>query len=158
MLTKIRKMVQMKKQEGKKRQGFTLVELMVAMSIVILLGAAAFFAYGQVQQTRKMAQMQIDMDAIAAAALTFESLNINGQPPADMAALTTGLDAANSIDGIAHINLIQGGKQTGATDTAAATIRDPWNAEYVLSGPARTITCTPHDANNNAMAVVTRRF
>lgn len=55
MLTKLKSFMQKKQVKNQKRQGFTLVELMVAMAIVILLGGASFFAYGHVQQMRKMA-------------------------------------------------------------------------------------------------------
>lgn len=129
MLEKMKKMImnkkQVGKQAGKKRQGFTLIELMVAMSIVILLGAAAFFSYSQVQQTRKIAQMNMDMDAIATACLTYESLSIKGLPPTDLAALATGLTADESIDGATHTSLIQGGKSNASDGAQTVSLKDP---------------------------------
>jgi len=126
MLVKLRKFLQRKDEAARKRKGFTLVELMVAMSIVILLGAAAFFAYGHVQQMRKMAQVTTDMDAIAAACLTYESLNRAGTLPANLAALNTGLTAAQSIDGVKHDNFIQAGttRPSGSGSTATVSIKD----------------------------------
>ncbi len=160
MLVKLRKFLQRKDEAARKRKGFTLVELMVAMSIVILLGAAAFFAYGHVQQMRKMAQVTTDMDAIAAACLTYESLNRAGTLPANLAALNTGLTAAQSIDGVKHDNFIQAGttRPSGSGSTATVSIKDPWNQDYGYSQTERHITCTPKDASGTAMATITKSF
>jgi prepilin-type N-terminal cleavage/methylation domain-containing protein len=107
MLTKLKSFRQKKQVKNQKRQGFTLVELMVAMAIVILLGGASFFAYGHVQQVRKMAQVSTEMDALANACLTYEALNVDGGLPDSLGDLVTGLTKTQSIDGVAHTNLIK---------------------------------------------------
>ena len=158
MLNKMKSML-MKKKADQKRKGFTLIELMVAMSIVILLGAAAFFSYGHVQQTRKVAQMNMDMDAIATACLTYESLNIAGAPPESLAALQSGLSAENSIDGAAHTNMIQGGKSSANTGSDVATLKDPWNNDYNYDQNKRQISCTPLDQDNKTkLTTVIKKF
>ena len=53
----------------KRRKGFTLIEIMVACAIIIALSVGAFFGYSQAQQSRKMAQMRQDMEAICTACL-----------------------------------------------------------------------------------------
>ena len=160
MLTKMRNFLKRNDATGRRRKGFTLVELMVAMSIVILLGAAAFFAYGHVQQMRKMAQVTTDMDAISSACLTYESLNKAGTLPATLADLNTGLTAAQSIDGVKHTGFIQAGKTTssGSGENASVSIKDPWDQAYGYSQAQRTITCTPKDANGNSMAQIVKSF
>jgi prepilin-type N-terminal cleavage/methylation domain-containing protein len=158
MLTKMRNFLQRKEAAGKKRKGFTLVELMVAMSIVILLGAASFFAYSHVQQMRKMAQVTTDMDAIATACLTYESLNTEGKPPASLDALATGLDKDHSIDGVAHSSFIQGGKTTSDGKTTTASLKDPWGVTYGYSQSERHITCTPQDSSGTSMSTITKSF
>jgi prepilin-type N-terminal cleavage/methylation domain-containing protein len=158
MLTKMRNFLKRNDATGKRRKGFTLVELMVAMSIVILLGAAAFFAYGHVQQMRKMAQVTTDMDAISAACLTYESLNKNGTLPATLDDLNTGLTAEQSIDGVAHTGFIQAGKTTTSGTNSTVSIKDPWDQDYGYSQKEIKLTCTPKDANGNSMAQITKTF
>lgn len=142
MLQKIRSLITRKPVEGKKRKGFTLVELMVAMSIVILLGGAAFFSYRHVQQMRKIAQVNMDLEAIAAACLTYESLSVNGKLPTNLAALHTGLTAAESIDGAPHEKLLASSKM-GSGKTGQGQVLDPWNKPYDYSAGERTVSCTP---------------
>lgn len=139
--------------QSAKRKGFTLMEILVACAIIIALSVGAFFAYQQAQQTRKMAQMNQDMEAIANAALSYEAMSIDSSLPADIASMITGLPADKSIDGSAHKLLTQfkGGKET--TD-----VSDPWGGSYTYSDTDRTVTCTPKDASGADMAVVTRYF
>ena len=156
MLEKMRSFMKKKVNRNEKRPGFTLVELMVAMSIVILLGAASFFAYGHVQQMRKMAQVSTEMDAIANACLTYESLNVAGALPASLKDLETGLTAANSIDGVKHENLIQA--STNKTSGKVTGIKDPWNQDYGYDKTARTISCNPKDASGGSMSQIVKHF
>lgn len=160
MLTKLKSFMQKKQVKNQKRQGFTLVELMVAMAIVILLGGASFFAYGHVQQMRKMAQVSTEMDAIASACLTYEALNTEGKLPGTLKDLETGLDAEHSIDGVAHENLIQGStvKSSGEGATAKSAIKDPWGNDYGYSSTARTIDCTPKKADNTDGTKITKHI
>lgn len=140
----------------KRRQGFTLIEIMVACAIIIALSVGAFFGYSQAQQSRKMAQMRQDMEAICTAALAYEALSINSTPPASIDALMTGLSAANSVDGVAHQFLTQA-RGTSST-SATRSILDPWNTAYTYSQTERTVTCTPKDASGKDMSTVTRNF
>lgn len=139
--------------QSAKRKGFTLMEILVACAIIIALSVGAFFAYQQAQQTRKMAQMNQDMEAIANAALSYEAMSLNSTPPENIAAMITGLDKDNSIDGAPHKFLTQFRKGTEAAD-----VTDPWGIPYGYSNRERTVTCTPKDANNKDLGTVTRRF
>lgn len=136
-----------------KRKGFTLMEILVACAIIIALSVGAFFAYQQAQQTRKMAQMNQDMEAIANAALSYEAMSTDSTLPDSIATMISGLTADKSIDGSEHKLLTQfkGGKE--GTD-----VTDPWGAAYTYSATDRTVTCTPKDASGTAMATVTRHF
>ena len=143
--------VAMKKCVEKKRKGFSLPEILVACAIMVALSAAAFFGFNQAQQTRKMAQMHSDMQAIAAGCLAFESMNTLGLPPGDLATLMTGLDADNSIDGAEHRRFVTSTKSED-------TIADPWGNDYIVNGDERTITCTHQDSGGNDMTTVIVRF
>ena len=142
------------KLNNKRRKGFTLIEIMVACAIIIALSVGAFFGYSQAQQSRKMAQMRQDMEAICTASLAYEAMSLNSTPPASVQALITGLTAAQSIDGVAHKFLTQTKGSTTSTDK----ILDPWGTEYGYSQTDRTVTCTPKDASGTAMTAVTRNF
>lgn len=136
-----------------KRKGFTLMEILVACAIIIALSVGAFFAYQQAQQTRKMAQMNQDMEAIANAALSYEAMSTDSSLPDSIATMITGLSADKSIDGSEHKLLTQFKGGAEATD-----VTDPWGAAYTYSKTDRTVTCTPKDASGTAMATVTRHF
>ena len=136
-----------------KRKGFTLMEILVACAIIIALSVGAFFAYQQAQQTRKMAQMNQDMEAIANAALSYEAMSTDSALPDSIAAMITGLSADKSIDGSEHKLLTQFKGGAEATD-----VTDPWGAAYTCSKTDRTVTCTPKDASGTAMSTVTRHF
>ena len=136
-----------------KRKGFTLMEILVACAIIIALSVGAFFAYQQAQQTRKMAQMNQDMEAIANAALSYEAMSTDSSLPESIATMITGLSADKSIDGSEHKLLTQFKGGAEATD-----VTDPWGAAYTYSATDRTVTCTPKDASGTAMATVTRHF
>lgn len=136
-----------------KRKGFTLMEILVACAIIIALSVGAFFAYQQAQQTRKMAQMNQDMEAIANAALSYEAMSTDSSLPDSIATMITGLTADKSIDGSEHKLLTQFKGGAEATD-----VTDPWGTAYTYSKTDRTVTCTPKDASGTAMATVTRHF
>ena len=138
----------------KRRKGFTLIEIMVACAIIIALSVGAFFGYSQAQQSRKMAQMRQDMEAICTAALAYEAMSLDSNPPADMATLMSGLAADKAVDGTAHTFLTQ----TKGSTVSADSILDPWGTAYTYSQADRTVKCTPKDASGSDMAEVTRNF
>ena len=142
------------KAENKRRKGFTLIEIMVACAIIIALSVGAFFGYSQAQQSRKMAQMRQDMEAICTAALAYEAMSTDSTPPADIASLITGLPADKAVDGTAHTFLTQ----TKGSTVSANSILDPWGTAYTYSQTDRTVTCTPKDASGTAMTAVVRSF
>ena len=136
----------------KKRKGFSMVEIMLALAVIIALGVGAFFAFNQVQQMRKIAQMNSDLDALAQGCLAYEAMNINSLPPDSLSDLVNGLSADESVDGTAHDNFVT------STKAEDGSFTDPWGTEYVYSQSDRTISCTPNDASGAAMDQVTGNF
>ena len=67
--------------QNAKRKGFSFIEILVALVMIVSLSVGAFFVYSEAQQTRKMAQMHSDMNNIISGVLVYESLNINSQLP-----------------------------------------------------------------------------
>ena len=143
-----------------KRKGFSFMEVLLALVLIVAMSVGAFFALNTAQQTRKMAQMNNDMDAIVSAVLTYEALNVSGALPASLTACATGLTAAQSIDGSAHTNILKWTKSTTGASTAAtdASFVNPWGTAYTYSQANRTLTTTPKDASGANMTVVTRYF
>lgn len=149
----MQKIVKMRK--NVKRRGFSLPEILVACAIIIALSSAAFFGFNKAQHTRKMAQMQSEMEAIATACLTYEALASSSMPPADLGTLITGLTATDSIDGCSHENLLTWTR----SNTSADGLTNPWGNAYTYDADARTITTTPKDENGaDVSTAVVRRF
>lgn len=119
----------------KKRNGFSMMEIMIALVVIIALSAGTFFVYSEVQITRKTSQMNTDMRAIAAAATSYSMLSKNGTVPnGTVTASLFALTADNSLDGQARTFL------TG-------DLKDPWGASYTINNTARTITCAGNTAD-----------
>lgn len=124
---------------SKKRKGFSFMEILVALIMIVSLSVGAFFTYSDAQHTRKMAQMNNDIDAIITGVLVYEALSMDSTIPATLADLRTGLTAAESVDGLAHSNLVTSTKETGGV------YLDPWGRSYetCYSAANRTFTITP---------------
>lgn len=137
---------------NKKRKGFSFMEILVALILIVSLSVGAFFMFNEAQQTRKLAQMNNDMDAITTGCLTYESLNVNSELPASLADLATGLTTNDSVDGLEHKNIVR------STKAADGNFVDPWGQAYEYDKAARTLTCTPKDKSGTAMDPVVRHF
>ena len=146
-----------------RHKGFSFMEVLLALVLIVAMSVGAFFALNTAQQTRKMAQMNNDMDAIVDGLLAYESLALDGQLPATLQACSAGLTAAQSIDGVTHTNLLKWTKSTtgaNAAGTAAGadSFKDPWGVAYSYDKAARTLSCTPNDPSGSPMTPVTRYF
>lgn len=137
---------------NKKRKGFSFMEILVALILIVSLSVGTFFMFNEAQQTRKLAQMNNDMDAITTGCLTYESLNVNSELPASLADLATGLTTNDSVDGLEHKNIVR------STKAADGNFVDPWGQAYEYDKAARTLTCTPKDKSGTAMDPVVRHF
>ena len=140
---------------AQKRKGFSFMEILVALIMSVSMSVGAFFTYSDAQQTRKMAQMHSDMDAIVTGLLTYEALSIDATLPASLEVLATGLTATQSVDGLEHKNIV-----TSIQDPEGkGTFKTPWGGDYTYSNTARTLTCTPDKADGTAMdKAVVRQF
>ena len=155
-----KRMMQKKFCVSKKRKGFSFMEVLLALVLIVAMSVGAFFALNTAQQTRKMAQMNNDMDAIVNAVLTYEALNVSGTLPATLTACATGLTADQSLDGSAHSNILKWTKSTTSASTAAKddSFKNPWGGAYTYSQKDRTLKTTPNDASGTAMKEVIRYF
>lgn len=137
----------------RKHKGFSLAEILVSCAIIIALSGASFFMYSQAQHTRRMAQMHQDMENIAMACTTYESLAITGTLPASITAATDlDLTADQSVDGVAHSDMLR------STKNGNDPLKNPWNGDYTITPATRCIATTPNDIAGSAMATVYRYF
>lgn len=138
---------------SKKRKGFSFMEILVALIMVVSLSVGAFFTYSDAQQTRKMAQMHNDMDAIITGCLVYEALHVTSTLPDTLATLQTGItDDTMSVDGSIHENIVTSVRADGTN------FKTPWNGDYAYDADARTLTCIPNNTNGDPMDPVVRRF
>ena len=64
MIIMFKRMMKKKFGVNNKRKGFSFMEVLLALVLIVAMSVGAFFALNTAQQTRKMAQMNNDMDAI----------------------------------------------------------------------------------------------
>ena len=112
----------------KKHKGFSLPEILIACAILIALSSAAFFSFTSAQNTRKVAQMNNEMEMIANAALAYEALHIAAKSPSTVQELIDGIDANESIDGLAHSKFLNATKSSFNGNHVV----DPWNQPYTI--------------------------
>ena len=141
---------------NKKQKGFSFMEILVALIMIVSLSVGAFFTYSDAQQTHKLAQMNNDMDAIVTGVWVYEALNINSSLPSSLTDLAK-LEAANSVDGCDHENIVTSVKFT--TTGEKTGFIDPWGNAYSYSKDDRTLKCTPVKTDGKTqMSEVVRHF
>lgn len=137
----------------RKKPGFSFMEILVSLVLIVALSVGAFFVFNEAQQTRKLAQMHNDMDAIMEGLLAYEATNIDSELPDDLNQLISpGLSADESVDGAKHENFMHSYK------FGNQGFRDPWGGSYIYTKTDRSLTCHPKDTHGVALEDVVKRF
>lgn len=121
--------------QPKKRKGLSIIEMGLVALAMMIFAAVGVGLYQGFNENNKRAVAHQETRMLADACALYTNYNRAGTPPADLGALVTGLTAANSNDGVAHIPFVT---KTGWTATATTFI-DPWGNAYAYSAAARTV-------------------
>lgn len=106
----------------KQRKAFSIAELMFYMIIVLTLVGVLFFGLPFLINQAKVTVAKQEMDTIKTAVTTYQMMSVNASDSITMEDLKEGITAEDSIDGIAHENILP----------EDADLRDPWGGEYVI--------------------------
>ena len=129
------------------------MEILVSLVLIVSLTVGAFFVFNEAQQTRKLAQMHNEMDAIRSGILSYEATSINSTLPPSLEILASkGLSADESVDGAAHPSFVNSIK------SGSGTYLDPWGQEYVYNATDRSLTCVPKSPYGQPLDPVVEYF
>lgn len=137
----------------KRKAGFTLIELIVVMSILAVLLGVAASKYSSAQHNKRIIKVDNDLKVIATAMLQYEQDSLTASLPSTVDELLEGLPASDSHDGQAHeyISLKSRGDDVDK-------FVDPWGNDYVIDVNSRTVSCTPKDAFGKDLPTVKQEF
>lgn len=135
------------------RKGFSFMEILVSLVLIVALTVGAFFVFIEAQQTRKFAQMHNEMDAIRFGILSYEATSLNSTLPPSLEVLASqGLSPDESVDGVAHPSFVSSIK------SGSGTYLDPWCQEYVYNATDRSLTCVPKSPYGQPLDPVVEYF
>ncbi len=112
----------------KNKKGFTLIELMIVISVIAILSAIALFAFNRVQKTARDARRRGDVKALQTAIVAYYA--DQGDYPATLGALCTGgvgcTGPATAVNYLGSVPVAPtGGTQTPLSYTAGYNSAGP---------------------------------
>lgn len=129
------------------------MEISVSLVLIVALTVGAFFVFNEAQQTRKLAQMHNEMEAIRSGILSYEATSLNSTLPPSLEILVSkGLSEDESVDGAAHPSFVSSIK------SGSGAYLDPWGQEYVYNATERSLTCVPKSPYGEALDPVVEYF
>lgn len=106
----------------KQRKAFSIMELIVYMVVVLFLIGVLFFCLPFLINQARVTTAKQEMDTLKTAVTAYQMLCTNPSESITAEDLKTGLTAEESLDGIAHENILP----------EDADLKDPWGGEYVI--------------------------
>lgn len=104
------------------RKAFSIMELIVYMVVVLFLIGVLFFGLPFLINQARVTTAKQEMDTLKTAVTAYQMLCVNPGENITAEDLKTGLTAEESLDGIAHENILP-------EDT---DLKDPWGGDYVI--------------------------
>lgn len=118
---------------GKKRKASLLLDIVLGVVLMMIIYYVATVAYPEYRNNANRAQAKEDLSTLKTAVITYQGLSKTPGADITMDDLTTGLTAAESIDGTDHSPVLEESKL------------DPWGGEYnfdIDANGAGTISTT----------------
>ena len=104
------------------RKAFSIMELIVYMVVVLFLIGVLFFVLPFLINQARVTTANQEMDTLKTAVTAYQMLCVNPGENITAEDLKTGLTAEESLDGIAHENILP----------EDADLKDPWGGDYVI--------------------------
>lgn len=104
------------------RKAFSIMELIVYMVVVLFLIGVLFFGLPFLINQARVTTAKQEMDTLKTAVTAYQMLYVNPGENITAEDLKTGLTAEESLDGIAHENILP----------EDADLKDPWGGDYVI--------------------------
>ena len=104
------------------RKAFSIMELIVYMVVVLFLIGVLFFGLPFLINQARVTTAKQEMDTLKTAVTAYQMLCTNPGENITAEDLKTGLTAEESLDGIAHENILP----------EDADLKDPWGGDYVI--------------------------
>ncbi|HLJ58889.1 MAG TPA: type II secretion system protein [bacterium] len=133
-----------------RRRGFTLIELVVAMAVVLILGSVAYATYiGQVANARTAALDEL-MQQVYTGMISSESASATGAFPTDSANVAaTANTGATSWAGLVTDLATAGASNLPPTTAAANIITSSWTYEPINTTTPATFTIVAQATGGN---------
>lgn len=113
---------------GKKKKGFSIMELAIYILVAAILLGAIAFAGSQMVNSAKVSNAKQELENLRSACMQYTIWNVNNDYPADLETLLsdTAIPADQAIDNVPHGPFI-----TTNNRWTTAGIKDPWGNDYV---------------------------
>lgn len=104
------------------RKAFSIMELIVYMVVVLFLIGVLFFGLPFLINQARVTTAKQEMDTLKTAVTAYQMLCTNPGESITAEDLKTGLTADESLDGVAHENIL----------SEDADLKDPWGGDYII--------------------------
>lgn len=111
---------------AKKKGAIMLSETMMYVVVIFIIFAVGY-GFMSIRKSAKIGAATLELDQIRTAAVLYQSLRIDNQPPSDLGdlLLDEAISASESIDGMTHGTFLQ--EKAGWTTSG---LKDPWGQNY----------------------------
>ena len=106
----------------RQRSAYSIMELIIYMVVVLFLVGVLFFGLPFLINQAKVTTAKQEMDTLKTAVTSYQMMSASPTDGITAEDLKAGLEAEDSIDGMAHTNILP----------EDADLNDPWGGEYVI--------------------------
>ncbi len=150
MLQIIRSQFLKSRQLLSEQKGFTMIELLVVMGVLMILFGLAYATglFDSSEDSARRATTLQDLNQIRDAIIIYRNASLTGAFPNALGDLATGLNASQTKDGVARTNLVSPGRTSDST-----TFKDQWNNQITYDKANRKLISTAGGGGAAAISV-----